>query len=468
MHRLCSRMSAIVPGPIASSILVALPLVCLAAPMAAQDTQYWAGAFGTQARLLGGTVIGSDPDISAVFYNPGALALEKNLQLLISLNALQYSQISYSGSGIPDKIPGSSGFSSIPNLIAGIIKIGGDSSPQRMAYSILTRQIYVFRAQIRNVPLDSFIPEPEPPPKTTGNAFANQSLGETWAGVSYATSSGNHWGFGGTMFLTIRGQAYQQTVNAQASDSAGNAAIGVKEYDFSYSNWAVLLKLGVQYKSGPWSAGLAVTTPRLDLFGGSYVGATQSFVNDGVAGAPGSQIATNYQQGLGATYHSPFSIGGGFGHHWRRTDVTVSAEWFAAVPQFTIIPAVPFVPETGGPAIPMALTAQYRSVFNWGVGVRQMLSQTFDAYGAFRTDNTSIPNGVQSVGTLINWNLLHANFGVRGRIERLSVILGFDTAWGSQQNANATGSTAPGLPTLPLINQSYLSLVGAIALSYAF
>jgi hypothetical protein len=116
----------------------------------------------------------------------------------------------------------------------------------------------------------------------------------------------------------------------------------------------------------------------------------------------------------------------------------------------------------------MALTAQYRSVFNWGVGLRQTLSPNFKAYAAFRTDQTSIPNGVQSVGTLINWNLLHANIGVQGTVGRAAIILGFDTSWGSQNNANAVGTPAPGLPTLPLINETYFNVVTAIAFSYAF
>lgn len=438
--------------------------------MAAQDTQYWANGYGTQARLLGGVVIGSDPDISAVFYNPGALSLEANLQLLISLNALQYSSLSYSSPEASSKIPANSSWASLPNMFAGVVRIGGKDSPQRLAYSILTRQLYTFDAQIRGVPLDSFAPPPPSPfTSSIGNAQAHQSLGETWVGLTYATTSGEHWGFGSSMFVAIRGQTYSQTVSAQAVDEVGDAALGVNEYDFSYYNWAVLFKLGAQYKGSDWTAGLTITTPRLDLFGGSQVGATRSYVDNGVAGGGNSaQIATNYQSQLGATYHTPFSIGAGAAHKWKTTDVTVSAEWFAAVPKFTIIPAEPFIPQTGGPAIPMALTAQYRSVFNWGAGVRQVLSPHMNGYFAFRTDETTIPPGVKSVGTLINWDLLHANLGVQGTVGPASITLGFDTSWGNQSGARPVGDSPPGLPVLPSVSASYFNIVTAIAFSYAF
>jgi hypothetical protein len=454
----------------AFTLAIALGLGVSAGRVGAQDTQYWAASYGTQSRLLGGTVIGNDHDISSVYYNPGALGLEKDVQLLVSLNALQYSTLSFSSSQVQTKIPTNSSWSALPNMFAGAIRIGGKHSPQRLAYSLLTRQSYNFDPQIRALPLDSFAPPPPVPVSSSvGNVLASQSLSETWVGLTYATASGRHWGFGSSLFVTVRSQTFSQSQSAQAVNETGETAIGVREYDFSYYNWAVLLKAGVQYKDAGWSGGLTVTTPRLDLFGGSQVGATQSFSDQGVStGSPISQVATDFQSQLSATYHSAFSVGAGIGHHWAGTDLGVSAEWFAAVPKFTIIPALPFAPQTGGAPISMALTAQYRSLFNWGVGARQQLSNHFDVFLAYRTDLTSIPPGERPVGTLINWDLRHVNVGVQGKIGPAALTLGFDTSWGSENNVNVVGTPAPGLPTVPTLNESYVNVVGAIAFSYAF
>ena len=48
----------------------------------AQDTHYWNNQYGTDAQLLGGVVVGDISDLSAVYYNPGAIALTKGQRLV--------------------------------------------------------------------------------------------------------------------------------------------------------------------------------------------------------------------------------------------------------------------------------------------------------------------------------------------------------------------------------------------------
>ena len=261
-------------------------------------------------------------------------------------------------------------------------------------------------------------------------------------------------------------------MSAQVENGTGQAAIGIREYDFSYDNWAALVKLGAEYKASDWSAGVTLTTPRLGLFGGADVGASLSYVDQGVVtgSPPTSQIASNYQSQLSSTYHSPLSIGAGFGKKWKGTRVDISAEWFAAVPKFTIIPAVAFQPQSPATAdtVSMALTAQYRSLVNWGVGIQHQFSERYNACAAFRTDNTAIPTGVRSMGTVVNWNLLHANLGVQATIGRAAIILGLDMAWGSKDDVSAATDPPPGLPAVPTIDESYLSITGAIGFKFTY
>ena len=53
----------------------ALALLVVAAPALAQDTHYWSIQYGPVGQLVGGQLIGGVNDLSATFYNPGALAL---------------------------------------------------------------------------------------------------------------------------------------------------------------------------------------------------------------------------------------------------------------------------------------------------------------------------------------------------------------------------------------------------------
>ena len=60
----------------------------LPAPGRAQDTHYWNSQYGPHAMLLGGTIVGSVKDMSATYYNPGALGYIENPELLVSANVL--------------------------------------------------------------------------------------------------------------------------------------------------------------------------------------------------------------------------------------------------------------------------------------------------------------------------------------------------------------------------------------------
>ena len=85
-----------------------------------------------------------------------------------------------------------------------------------MAFSLLTRQAFNFGAQIRDIPLDSFIPIPPPAPTTSiGNALASQSLTETWGGATYSTAPNKHWGYGASLFVAIRSQSFSQSVSGR-------------------------------------------------------------------------------------------------------------------------------------------------------------------------------------------------------------------------------------------------------------
>jgi len=452
------------------ALLAAVILVASLAvgPSAAQDTQYWSDGFGTQARLLGGIMIGSDQDISAVYYNPGGVALADSLQFLISLNALRYTSIGFSLSSAP-AIPSSTGWSALSNMFGGTIPIGGRDSRNRLAYSILTRQYFNFGAQLRALPLDSFTPLP-PPPGTVGigNILVQQALAESWIGITWAHATPSRWGYGASLFTAVRNQTWGQTASAQVVSGNGSTALALREYDFSYTSWAMLLKLGVEYEAKNWSAGVTLTTPRLDLFGGADVGATKSYVDQGVVGPPGSsQIATSYQDNLTTTYHSPLSVGFGYSYHWRNSQLNFSTEWFNAVPEYTIIPGTPVTAQSGSDTLTMQLTTQARALWNWGVGYQNHFAQHWTMYAAYRTDLSSAPPGSQPAGTIVNYDLYHANVGAQAIIGRASIILGLDIAWGSKDEI-PIGQPPPGLPAVPTIDETFNSVTGAVGFKFTF
>ena len=58
-----------------------------------QDAHYWNIQYGTRSTLLGGAVIGSVSDLSATFYNPGAVALFPDRSFVLSAMVYQIETI---------------------------------------------------------------------------------------------------------------------------------------------------------------------------------------------------------------------------------------------------------------------------------------------------------------------------------------------------------------------------------------
>ena len=71
-------------------------LTMLPAAAFTQDAHYWSHQYGTRANLLGGAVIGSVVDISAVFYNPGAVALIDDPDVLATSKTIQLIDVNIS------------------------------------------------------------------------------------------------------------------------------------------------------------------------------------------------------------------------------------------------------------------------------------------------------------------------------------------------------------------------------------
>ena len=111
-----------------SKCVSVLFLLALAPSAAGQDSHYWTSQFGNRARLLSGAVIGGVRDLSAVYYNPGALVLKDSPDLLLSGNVFAYSRLTASDALGPGRDLLSTRFSLRPSLFAGEIRIDAEAA----------------------------------------------------------------------------------------------------------------------------------------------------------------------------------------------------------------------------------------------------------------------------------------------------------------------------------------------------
>ena len=391
-------------------LLPALVICGLTAPLTAQDAQYWTVQYGNEARLLSGAVIGSVFDLSAVFYNPGRLALVTDPRLVLAGNVFRYTSITVEdafGNGTDlntTKIGG------VPSLFAGELRFKFLGS-HRLAYSFLTRQDFDFEVSER---LDLRGPEvgnPQFDLFTAGFVF-NQSMDEYWAGLTWAHTLGTKLGIGVTTFVAVRDQKSREQTLAQAVDTTGNAGIALQQQGYNLENWRLLLKLGLGGNFGNWELGLSVTTPSVGLLGSGAAAYDRTLITQDFDG-PGtsiSEVTTSTQPDLPSTYKSPLSIGIGAAYRKGAARIHASAEWYDAVPAYDILDPAPVVlPDTS--LASFGLTQELNSVTNIAVGAEYKFGPKLTGYVGFRTDRSAMDQALSDNTSLALWDIYHVSAG---------------------------------------------------------
>lgn len=428
------------PRP-AASILAGLAVVALAASAFGQDTHYWSIAYGPIGQLVGGQAIASSLDLSATFYNPGALAMKEQAGFLLSTESFQIESVSVlPAPGLEVLDTSSSRIGAAPSLLAGVLPrwLGPDT---RLAWSFLTRQEFEPRLGRR-------LTNPIALPGVTSAAesYYDESIDEKWGGLTASRRLSERWGVGLTWYGVYRGQRSREELSLLATAEGGAAlsALGVSEFD--YYHVRTLAKLGVAHDDGRLQLGLSVTTPSLGLFGSGAAGNTTSLLGvdangDGFPDPP--FLETTTQDGLAAEYRSSWAVGAGAS--WQRggTRLHLSAEWFAPVGRFTVL-SLP--PDESGSTSGVELTQQLASVFNAGVGVQHDFGSDMALYGAFRTDFSASVGDPTVNAAVSDWDLYHLSAGFAFRIGDSRFTLGATGSFGGHTRPLATPIPPEDLP----------------------
>jgi long-subunit fatty acid transport protein len=189
-------------------------------------------------------------------------------------------------------------------------------------------------------------------------------------------------------------------------------------------------KLGVMVDARPFTFGMSLTTPSLNLLGQgtSFVDLSTSRIDS--TGSTGSDFyASNLQKDRKSEFPTSWAVGMGAGYHRGPTEYTLAVEWYAPIDQFQIIETTPFQSQSTGQTLKNEVVAEYKSVLNWGVGVQHRFSSTVAAYGSFTTDFSAVvPENTNSVIT--RWDLYHLTAGGEFSVNKLHLTLGLEWAFG--------------------------------------
>jgi hypothetical protein len=390
----------------------------------AQDSHYWNLQYGTKATLLGGAVIGSVSDLSATYYNPGAITLFSEPQLILSAKVYQYEKIKIiDGAGAGKDLDYSS-ISPSPTFAA--FNIGFDSiSTNKFAFSVLTRQSMNFEFETRRINNN-----PEKDYKATASGFSKvEKFDELWFGFTFAHKFKQIIGVGATVYVAYRSQREDMLTTAELLDSSNQITSLYAKRKLQFDNYRVLSKLGLGVNLNPITFGLTITTPSINVLGdGSY--GYHNFLN--IPENSGLNVfESNYQEKLDSKYKTSWAIGAGAAYRAENFTVHFSAEWYNAVIKYNPITVSTLYSQSNDKYFNREVSQALKSVINFGVGAEYKLNKRITIAGSVNTDFSANDSNVEGNISQSNWNIYHFNGGSYFKAGKTEITVGLSYSTGS-------------------------------------
>ena len=408
-----------------SKLFVFLFLIVLSSNYA-QDSHYWNLQYGTKSTLLGGAVIGSVNDLSATYYNPGAVALFEDPKLILSAEVYQYEKITVINGAGENKDLDYSSISPAPSFLA--FKINIDSTGRnKLAFSVLTRQAMNFEFETRQITND-FAGVSNNITEAAGLYYL-QNLSEIWAGFTFSRKMSEIVGLGVSAYVAYRNQTTNLQTVIENLDTVNQISSALLFRKLKFDNYRALIKAGLGVNLDPVTFGLTITTPSVNILGtGSY--GYHNFLNN-PADASKNVYQSNYQEELKTTYNTSWAIGLG-GAYWGETiSVHLSTEWYDAVKNFQPMELAPLNSQSTGETFNKQITQQFKSVINAGLGLDYKLNDKVSLAGSFITDFSANDRNSPSNLSLSKWDIYHLSAGSYFKIGTTEITIGLSYSFGS-------------------------------------
>ena len=414
-----------------------------------QENHYWFHNFGAVSSLKGGIDVGGIRNVSAAYYNPGALAFIDGEYFegqadVVSVDVLN---IENAGGDLVD-----------------LEYFTGDISPSMIAYLKRSKKnprfTYVFGAMTRYNSNLSFIIEHEQlgnylSPATREDVFQGQlrydnRIRESWVMGSAAYKITDKIGVGLGAYFFIRTQDYFNSYVASAfpkedlesPDGLFTAIASTnEEQKFNARVMGFIFKPAINIDLDEFKMGLTLTTPSISLgLLNNYAYRSQSSI------LPDEDILLKLSDShdrFSGVYKTPFSANIGAEYDFGKLLIGFSMEWFAKIDPYEMIkpndksesPEYPTAPSEDY-AIPMMAN---KSITNFGFSVKYEIKDWISYIGSFRTDmnyfdDEALNRYDQIVPSFTYWDLIHITSGIKMSNKRLDLTVGLDYANGSSEN----------------------------------
>jgi len=442
------------------------------------DAHYWTNQYGGRALLLNGAVIASTDDETAVFYNPGAMAMGEDDDFAVSLSfitptfaSLKTSNYFGQGQAIKDKE-----FGFAPGLAAiGFNPFKYDNF--RVAITSFTR----YKSNI------SFRYRTLLPVKDTQNQLyeANldfkRKLSERWIGIGASWRMFDIIGLGVTQFLTFHSESTDFGLRQEIFATEDNTLLAGwrnrRKYSFN-TKGRMITKFGLSVHVSGIKIGLTLTTPSYKELWGK---ASYELDELKVYSADSLTLTTNLESAELQDYRTPLSIGFGLDIPIHNTRVSFSAEYFTSIPDYVLIDDTddPLDGLGGEPRLTnFRATTGNKSVLNIAIGCQTPISEKSTLIWGFRTDFNQRREQKENIALQLlstTPSIGHLSIGNVLEVWHSKFSLGLDYGFGLKTTnsprldvAATTVNTLFDEPDVGKVRNRYQSLVVIIAYDFAY
>ncbi len=400
----------------------------------AQDTHYWTHQYGTRSTLLGGLVIGSVLDLSGTYYNPGGLSLIDKPETILAAKVFQYPSITLRGLAGGDVDVNSSNLSPSPSLVAGTVNFKWLGN-HWLGYSVLNRQEVKLGLSGSVIDSSDVIPDSPGPEEIATDFRLNEDLSEPWWGITWSYKVNKRIGIGISQYLIFRSHRVNLQTLSEALTSDGELAMTIYKWDYKYSSYRILWKLGLAFDFDRITLGLTLTPPSLKLYGRGSSGINITVVRQDMDGdgTNDNYLATDFKDGLDCNYHTPLSVGMGLTFKFKNLRLYGSAEWFDRVDRYDVLDGEYFAALSSSDTLPNKVTHELDSVLNFGIGIECTFRKNLKTYSSFTTDFSARTPGTDTNLSITDWNIYHFMSGTTFKIKSYSFTLGLGYAFGSRR-----------------------------------
>jgi hypothetical protein len=417
-------------------ILLLSGIILIQFTISAQENNYWNIQYGTRSTLLGGAVIGSVSDLSATFYNPGAIALFPDVKFILSAQVYQLDNYKIVDGAAEGKDLDYSSIVPSPNFVAFDLAFNflGDD---RLAFSILTRQNADVEFSARVIDSLEVIESSPGKESFAGGINSEKKFNDVWGGITYSTKLSKVIGLGFTGYVSYRSHKASSITILQALQANGEIASYSNINNYRYNNCRALLKAGIGFNLNPLTLGVTATTPSLNLFGTGSVG-THLFVS----GIDTNRFESNFQEEVKSEFNSSWALGVGGAYRIGKTILHLSAEWYDAINRFNVLDTESYESQSSGEILMNDLSHEAKSIINFGLGMDYFATDSLIFSLSVTTDfSASVDNTTTNLAPYAGWDLIHIAGGSTFNVWKSELTVGVVYSFGSQTLENTINIT---------------------------